>query len=720
VVGGGGPEHPLLQRHDEAVVLGERDELVRRDGAEHRVVPAHEGLDADDPALGEAGHRLVLQAQLTVLQRAGEVARQLRPAPHRVVERTVARRAGEADAALAGCLRRAQREVRGPDGTRGVLLGHQLGDTDAARHGEDGAPSLAAVRVRGAERPVEQRQQPLGQRGRLLGRARDDEGELVTAEPGDEVTVARGRAQPVGHLGEQQVPGLVAGHVVDDLEAVEVDEQHAGRLAGRGTGAGRLEGGHQPGPVGQSGEVVGPGHPLELALGGAPVGHVPQVQHDLVVGRALDAHAGGTDDLDVAAVAGRRPQGHGGGQADGDPGEDVPGQTGQHRAVADLEEVGQRPAGELVGTPAELLAGAPGHPGHPAVGPEDHGDVLGAGHQGAHAAIGAQQAPGQPLAVGGPQQAPHEREQDEDADPDALDEGDLPAGDRRGDDQERHRVGGAVAQQHAEQRHRLRLGRRGARRAGVGVRGAEGAGQHAEPGQRRQQVDGGTADGAAEGVGHRDDRGQGDHADHPGGRTPARRIDPGRGDQAEAAEDRAQGGIADGDERGRQTLPRHLRVGEHELAQHGNRHEDDERVDEDTGAAAAGGARWREQQAGGHGREHGQQLGQLLPAGAGDAGTDTADRGHRLAQREQAAGRRQQPPRAAGRARQRRGDPGDRRSGDGARHGDQSCGQPRRRECGQADVGHDHDAAEDAEHGQGHACSRPRHGPPQLQGPVHR
>ncbi len=49
--------------------------------------------------------------------------------------------------------------------------------------------------------------------------------ELVTAEPHAEVAAAQRVAQPLRHLHEQLVAGRVAEHVVDPLEAVEVDEQ---------------------------------------------------------------------------------------------------------------------------------------------------------------------------------------------------------------------------------------------------------------------------------------------------------------------------------------------------------------------------------------------------------------------------------------------------------------------------------------------------------------
>src|SRR3954447_11335059 len=43
-LGAGGAQHPPADREDEAGLLGERDELAGRDGAEVRVAPAQQGL----------------------------------------------------------------------------------------------------------------------------------------------------------------------------------------------------------------------------------------------------------------------------------------------------------------------------------------------------------------------------------------------------------------------------------------------------------------------------------------------------------------------------------------------------------------------------------------------------------------------------------------------------------------------------------------------------
>ena len=57
-----------------------------------------------------------------------------------------------------------------------------------------------------------------------------DDGELVAAEPGDQLVAAHRRPEPLRRRDQQGVAGRVAVNVVDRLEAVEVDAQDRDRL----------------------------------------------------------------------------------------------------------------------------------------------------------------------------------------------------------------------------------------------------------------------------------------------------------------------------------------------------------------------------------------------------------------------------------------------------------------------------------------------------------
>ena len=76
---------------------------------------------------------------------------------------------------------------------------------------------------------LEVAQQPLGdrERVRLAPGAVEQQRELVAAEARGGVALAQAAAQPVGHRAEQLVAGVVAVAVVDRLELVDVEQQHA-------------------------------------------------------------------------------------------------------------------------------------------------------------------------------------------------------------------------------------------------------------------------------------------------------------------------------------------------------------------------------------------------------------------------------------------------------------------------------------------------------------
>ena len=72
-------------------------------------------------------------------------------------------------------------------------------------------------------------QQPLGQQHRILGARQPalDDREFVGVEAGERVFLAQGRAQPLGDAAQQLVADAMAERVVDRLEIVEAEHQHA-------------------------------------------------------------------------------------------------------------------------------------------------------------------------------------------------------------------------------------------------------------------------------------------------------------------------------------------------------------------------------------------------------------------------------------------------------------------------------------------------------------
>ena len=84
--------------------------------------------------------------------------------------------------------------------------------------------------------PVEALGEPGRERDRaLLAAARDDHGELLAADPADDVGRADARAEVIGELRQHVVADGVAEDVVDLLEVVDVDHHHRDvRVLGRG------------------------------------------------------------------------------------------------------------------------------------------------------------------------------------------------------------------------------------------------------------------------------------------------------------------------------------------------------------------------------------------------------------------------------------------------------------------------------------------------------
>ncbi len=117
------------------------------------------------------------------------------------------------------------------------------------------------------ERLAQRLQGALGQLvdGHLVGKAGEQDRELVSADTCHGVLAPHRRGEALGHLLDQIVAGSVPEGVVDRLEVVEVDEEHAHRLA-------HPAGAHQflldpvleEPAVGQSGEGVVPRHVRDL------------------------------------------------------------------------------------------------------------------------------------------------------------------------------------------------------------------------------------------------------------------------------------------------------------------------------------------------------------------------------------------------------------------------------------------------------------------------
>jgi hypothetical protein len=140
----------------------------------------------------------------------------------------------------------------------------------------------AAERERAPQRGLE----PRGQLddGAPVGRAGDEDGELVAAQPRQRVAAPQRATEPLGDLDQQRVAVVVAERVVDLLEAIEVDQQHRGRVVAAQVALGTPV---QQSAVGEAGQRVVERLVAETARGAGDdpeqrreEEHEPATEHD--------------------------------------------------------------------------------------------------------------------------------------------------------------------------------------------------------------------------------------------------------------------------------------------------------------------------------------------------------------------------------------------------------------------------------------------------------
>ena len=201
----------------------------------------------------EAHDRLVVQLELTGIDRVLQLRAQLEPLDHAFVHR----RFENPVAPLAVTLGHVHRDVGVPE-ELGCIRNRDLAVDEAdsdARAREDLLVLDLGWNLQGLENP----RRCIGGLRRIR-HALDEDGELVATEAGDRVGGAHGDQQPPSDLLKHPVSGRVAEAVVDGLEIVEVDEHH--------------------GNVGESGHRVVERLVCQLLLERLPLAHVTAVEDD--------------------------------------------------------------------------------------------------------------------------------------------------------------------------------------------------------------------------------------------------------------------------------------------------------------------------------------------------------------------------------------------------------------------------------------------------------
>ena len=207
-------QHPRPQRPYEARVFGDPDERIGSHEAVVGTPPAQEGLDTDKGAALDGHDRLVHDIELVARDRAAQGHLGAEPAGRLVVHRL----RGDLRTRRPARLRLVHRRVRVAQHGLRRVAGAPEGDTHAGADDQ-----LVAAEN---DRALHFAGQSLEIAGDFLTRAdglsHDDE--LVATEAGDRVTPSHDGAQAIGNHDEDLVPLGMAPAVVDELEAIQIQE----------------------------------------------------------------------------------------------------------------------------------------------------------------------------------------------------------------------------------------------------------------------------------------------------------------------------------------------------------------------------------------------------------------------------------------------------------------------------------------------------------------
>ena len=216
----GGAQDPLANRHDQPGFLGQRNEARRR----HQAfltgrLPAQQRLDPENPPRLHAQQRLVVQLKFIALQRPAQAPFQIK---------ALVSNAGQGSSVEAiGVTPLLLGLMHGGIG----MLQQFGGGTAILRIQADTDAGIDVHLLPGRQREGfdQQRKQNLGGRCGILGSVQvlQHHQELIATEPRQGILVAQALAHALGDGTQQFITDRMAETVVDVLEAVQIDEQHA-------------------------------------------------------------------------------------------------------------------------------------------------------------------------------------------------------------------------------------------------------------------------------------------------------------------------------------------------------------------------------------------------------------------------------------------------------------------------------------------------------------
>ena len=215
-------QDPVADRDDQPRFLGERDELIRRNEPVFGVMPADQRLDTDDAAARDADLRLEVKLELrAILERQAQIVFQRDALDVRGVHRRLELQ--ETVFSLRLGLVHGDVGVADQDVRCLAVLGIN-GNADTRRRDE--------VACAHRERPSQLAHDLLGDDENVVRRVDvgEQHSELVAALARQRVAGTQATTDALGEFLQQDVAFLMAVGVVDQLEAIDVEEHDADAL----------------------------------------------------------------------------------------------------------------------------------------------------------------------------------------------------------------------------------------------------------------------------------------------------------------------------------------------------------------------------------------------------------------------------------------------------------------------------------------------------------
>ena len=275
---------PRADLQDQGALLGDRDELARREQPALGVLPAHERLDRVQRAAVERHDRLVVEPQLSGVERAAE-----RPLGRDALERSVAKRLVEdLPVPRAALLRAVHRDVRvAQQALRVAICAAREHDADARGHDvlacpRGGTARSSACWTRSATRTAPSSEARSSQ---STTNSSPPKRASVNSSSPKRATVSLARRAACSRSAtdsQELVAGAVPERVVDVLEPVEIEEQQRGeRAVALGARQRQLEAIAEEEPVRQAGQGVVRRLVRDLLLRADALDDAPELPADL-------------------------------------------------------------------------------------------------------------------------------------------------------------------------------------------------------------------------------------------------------------------------------------------------------------------------------------------------------------------------------------------------------------------------------------------------------